>query len=421
MIALALALTLVPALGLDAGAPPATRDALRSPWYEVRAAAEAALAALPFAAGLERAEALLGDTDASVRRAAIEWYRLQMRLGREAEFDARLRGRILERFGAERDRLTRQRFLDLLAEFTGDDAGLAALARQGRIAPDELDRIADARLVRACERVMHKGGVPGFFDGQFRDMLASAETALARIVAYAWDPRLHAVPRTLMIMALHEPRPSQLRAYLEPLLLDPEFEVRIQHASKWDRDTTSEERRLELRARFSQYARFALAKAGVAAPIEAKVEVLRRHADEWLRSEARRLRKLEDLRGSPQAALFPSGDGNPSFELEEAMDFVFEVGYHLQQLDRYADAELAYREVVECGQPVRVRRWVHYNLACMRALGGDVDGALAELGRAVEHGFSDFSWAERDGDLAALRDDPRFHRLIAGLPLEPPG
>jgi len=58
---------------------------------------------------------------------------------------------------------------------------------------------------------------------------------------------------------------------------------------------------------------------------------------------------------------------------------------------------------------------VRYNLGCSLALGGDIDGAFAELARAVELGYGDAEHLRADEDLAALREDPRFGQLLERL------
>src|SRR5690606_2406513 len=126
------------------------------------------------------------------------------------------------------------------------------------------------------------------------------------------------------------------------------------------------------------------------------------------RSAAQRLRRAEMIQGAPLDRL---GDERLYF-LEEAMDAYFELGYHHQQLDDYVRAELEYRTITERPEELRVKIWAYYNLACIRAVQGRTDEAIAELGRAVGAGFTDVSWARRDGDLASLRDDPRFARVL---------
>jgi tetratricopeptide (TPR) repeat protein len=53
-----------------------------------------------------------------------------------------------------------------------------------------------------------------------------------------------------------------------------------------------------------------------------------------------------------------------------------------------------------------------YNLACSLALIRQHDDALAELRRAVELGYRDFTFMMKDRDLDGIRRDPRFRALI---------
>jgi putative intracellular protease/amidase len=56
-----------------------------------------------------------------------------------------------------------------------------------------------------------------------------------------------------------------------------------------------------------------------------------------------------------------------------------------------------------------------YNLASTQAAAGDSGGALDSLERAVSLGFRNRRYAEQDPDLASLRQDPRFGKLLARL------
>jgi tetratricopeptide (TPR) repeat protein len=58
---------------------------------------------------------------------------------------------------------------------------------------------------------------------------------------------------------------------------------------------------------------------------------------------------------------------------------------------------------------------VLYNLACSLALSGDVNAAFDALQKAVHNGYDDVSWMQKDSDLQALRQDSRFHQLIAQI------
>jgi adenylate cyclase len=58
---------------------------------------------------------------------------------------------------------------------------------------------------------------------------------------------------------------------------------------------------------------------------------------------------------------------------------------------------------------------VLYNVACVYALAGLTDDALACLEKAIRNGFGHREWLDHDSDLASLRDDPRFQALSQKL------
>lgn len=57
----------------------------------------------------------------------------------------------------------------------------------------------------------------------------------------------------------------------------------------------------------------------------------------------------------------------------------------------------------------------YYNLACAYACLGDIGKGLDSLEKAVELGYDDLGWIQRDGDLKNLRNTPRYQRLIQKL------
>jgi tetratricopeptide (TPR) repeat protein len=61
-----------------------------------------------------------------------------------------------------------------------------------------------------------------------------------------------------------------------------------------------------------------------------------------------------------------------------------------------------------------------YNAACLFALMGEIDRCFDCFQRAVEHGFSNRRWLERDPDLASIRGDARYPVLLAQLSPERP-
>lgn len=55
---------------------------------------------------------------------------------------------------------------------------------------------------------------------------------------------------------------------------------------------------------------------------------------------------------------------------------------------------------------------IRYNVACLYAVEGRPDEALSCLEMAMERGFGNLEWFERDPDLDSLRGDPRFQALM---------
>ncbi|MCM8758752.1 MAG: hypothetical protein NC906_03145 [Candidatus Omnitrophica bacterium] len=57
----------------------------------------------------------------------------------------------------------------------------------------------------------------------------------------------------------------------------------------------------------------------------------------------------------------------------------------------------------------------YYNLACDYALVGKHQKAIFYLNIAVTLGFSDFKHLKKDPDLAKLRTDPQYEKVIKGI------
>ena len=53
-----------------------------------------------------------------------------------------------------------------------------------------------------------------------------------------------------------------------------------------------------------------------------------------------------------------------------------------------------------------------YNLACLRATTGDLDGAFTALHESARRGIADPSLLQTDPDLERLRADARFAALV---------
>jgi hypothetical protein len=55
---------------------------------------------------------------------------------------------------------------------------------------------------------------------------------------------------------------------------------------------------------------------------------------------------------------------------------------------------------------------MYYDRACVHALQGEPKPALAALETALTAGFRNWDWIDKDPDLASLRADPGFARLM---------
>jgi serine/threonine protein kinase/Flp pilus assembly protein TadD len=82
----------------------------------------------------------------------------------------------------------------------------------------------------------------------------------------------------------------------------------------------------------------------------------------------------------------------------------------------------------ELGDVDEARRWCEkamdlapedaatlYNAACLFCIMGEIDSCFASLKKSIDNGFAHPQWLENDPDLAAIRKDPRYKKLLARL------
>jgi hypothetical protein len=98
--------------------------------------------------------------------------------------------------------------------------------------------------------------------------------------------------------------------------------------------------------------------------------------------------------------------GPPSFT-PSAWEWAFRAGPLIR-----ADPERAREILAEGLQSHPESASLHYGLACLEAVAGERDAALASLRRALELRSDVAKWARDDGDLEGLRDDPEFRALV---------
>ena len=94
------------------------------------------------------------------------------------------------------------------------------------------------------------------------------------------------------------------------------------------------------------------------------------------------------------------------------------LGYALHVLGKYEEALPSHLRAAAATHP-EVRIDGLYNAACASALLGNSDAALPYFAKAIDAGFKDKEQVEKDTDLASLRDDDRFKKLVAGIGTAP--
>jgi quercetin dioxygenase-like cupin family protein len=98
--------------------------------------------------------------------------------------------------------------------------------------------------------------------------------------------------------------------------------------------------------------------------------------------------------------------GPPTFE-PSAWEWVFRAGPLIR-----SDPARAREILIEGLAAYPAARALHYNLACLEAVEGNRDAAIAALAKAIELSPDVAEWARGDDDLASLRDDPEFRALV---------
>ncbi|MFW6163128.1 MAG: TPR end-of-group domain-containing protein, partial [Planctomycetota bacterium] len=115
---------------------------------------------------------------------------------------------------------------------------------------------------------------------------------------------------------------------------------------------------------------------------------------------------------------------------DEGVQALLDAGVQLKGLERYTvsvrihlgnsyleraeyDKALAqYRKALELEPENSV---AHYNIACTYSEMKEIDNALDALETAVECGYEDVEWMEKDEDLDNLRDQPRYQAIVRAL------
>jgi len=87
-------------------------------------------------------------------------------------------------------------------------------------------------------------------------------------------------------------------------------------------------------------------------------------------------------------------------------------------LNRYLDAVKTYESAMNIGAFPKATSY--YNIACVYSLGKQPEKAFEWLNKAIDEGFTNRQTFETDADLASIRSDPRFQKMLERLPMRRP-
>jgi non-specific serine/threonine protein kinase/serine/threonine-protein kinase len=110
---------------------------------------------------------------------------------------------------------------------------------------------------------------------------------------------------------------------------------------------------------------------------------------------------------------------------QETQFAIANLGIILAAQKRYAEAERLYREALEgeiriLGEHHPEIAYAWYNLAGVEAVQGKRASALADLHRAIDHGYSDADEISQDEAWTALRKDPAYQAAVARMKKQQP-
>ena len=184
-----------------------------------------------------------------------------------------------------------------------------------------------------------------------------------------------------------------------------------------------------------------LAKYIVSNPNDAQAYVMRGRALNSLRKFDEAAAAYEAaLKLAPQHPAIPAGLGQVRFSqrrydeaiplLARAVDngwrnsLVYgQLAYSQLSMGKNDEAIRTYEKAFEAGIPpgANTRGLAYYNMACAYARLKNIDKAFEMLGKAIDEGFANRNSLETDADLAVLRSDARFAKLLERVPAQQAG
>ncbi|MBI3848553.1 MAG: HEAT repeat domain-containing protein [Planctomycetes bacterium] len=351
-------------------------------------------------------------------------YRLRaeaaLALGRH--LDPETIGTLVNALGAERSPSVRRAIARAIAMLGTEGITAVKAARdRGAVDTDAAATFAREKVSSCLESVAltvtgFNGEVKGFFRDPFRELVPLGGDARDPLFEVVFGSGYSALAKTLAVRAFGDLRDADAASRLFDAYNEPDFpfgnrlELRILNPARLA-DTLDQEEELRKAIAFTLY------RLGEERPFRDLESKQKNTIDRRLDDIA----MLERIYGSLWDRADQATDKGILHYLEMLNQAEWELAYSYNQVHMFDDAIRQYGIVVKNlerlnrGKDVStgLLNLTHYNLACIHAQRNDVESALRELEMAIDSGFRDYGWIDKDRDLDSVRSDPRFARILA--------
>ncbi len=357
------------------------------------------------------------DKNRMVHQAAFEYLRsLEGKAEREliealGDEDKEIRRQAMATLGQIRSEAAIEeliRFMDFKSEFD-PESKVAAAEALARIGPKAVEAVRKALEMGAIKKRSADAFLALYHDEEVQRLL---DLLVTDVDGAGGSGYYEGMFSDLARMGREKVVPVLLKMLSEP-------------AFRWRRADRGMLRDYELRMR--ELAIMALGEMGDASALEPLRDALRgltpERSDSIYEEVVVALHRLGDKKPFEAFAARAAEETEAGLQSDrkiEACTGLFQLGLVQNRLGRRDDAEGTYLRILKVVEDhrlppreIEVLSTVYYNLACLRALKGDKSAAMSWLRTAVEAGFRDRRWIGMDQDLASLRDEAGYRKLMA--------
>jgi tetratricopeptide (TPR) repeat protein len=225
--------------------------------------------------------------------------------------------------------------------------------------PFTLRKVTLEMVRKAIKRLITPEGNYGFYDGQFKEIEAMGKASIPWLLELFRDESNEMPVRVLALEALGDMKDNSVIPKLRELIYNESY------------------------SQFQRPIAFTLAKLGDQTFSDMIIDRYKNY--------------IRNSEGQPRAQA--SGYSG--------------LAHAYSRLKKHEKAIECYKKVIELDPESAPGSY--YNMACSLAKLKRVEDAVSTLQKAVDAGYDDWQWMSMDGDLAPLRKDERFKRLIETL------